>query len=84
MAGLTIYVLNRYACVFMSCHPSTLNGHLARYVQLGLLMRRECRERFPRHGKLKVIIYSQYSRWATPALGSEIITTTCRDACRDR
>ena len=30
-------------------HELTLNGPLARYAKLRVRMRRECRERFPRH-----------------------------------
>ena len=49
------------------------NGPLARYVKLRVRMRRECRERFPRH-----------RRWAIPTCITARASRTCRDACRDR
>ena len=71
------------------CHPTdTMNGYiwgpmgqsvylwhgpLARYVKLRVRMRRECRERFPRH-----------RRWAIPTCITARAWRTCRDACRDR
>ena len=71
------------------CHPTdTMNGFiwgpmgqsvylwhgpLARYVKLRVRMRRECRERFPRH-----------RRWAIPTCITARAWRTCRDACRDR
>ena len=51
----------------------TYNGPLARYVKLRVRMRRECRERFPRH-----------RRWAIPTCITARASRTCRDACRDR
>ena len=48
-------------------------GPLARYVKLRVRMRRECRERFPRH-----------RRWAIPTCITARASRTCRDACRDR
>ena len=48
-------------------------GPLARYVKLRVRMRRECRERFPRH-----------RRWAIPTYITARASRTCRDACRDR
>ena len=39
----------------------------------GLRMRRECRERFPRHRELAILICTTARAWRT-----------CRDACRDR
>ena len=50
-----------------------LHGPLARYVKLRVRMRRECRERFPRH-----------RRWAIPTCITARASRTCRDACRDR
>ena len=54
---------------------ASLNHHgpLARYVKLRVRMRRECRERFPRH-----------RRWAIPTCITARASRTCRDACRDR
>ena len=49
------------------------HGPLARYVKLRVRMRRECRERFPRH-----------RRWAIPTCITARASRTCRDACRDR
>ena len=49
------------------------HGPLARYVKLRVRMRRECRERFPRH-----------RRWAIPTCITARAWRTCRDACRDR
>ena len=51
----------------------TRHGPLARYVKLRVRMRRECRERFPRH-----------RRWAIPTCITARASRTCRDACRDR
>ena len=51
----------------------TCHGPLARYVKLRVRMRRECRERFPRH-----------RRWAIPTCITARASRTCRDACRDR
>ena len=53
--------------------PMYCNGPLARYVKLRVRMRRECRERFPRH-----------RRWAIPTCITARASRTCRDACRDR
>ena len=50
-----------------------VHGPLARYVKLRVRMRRECRERFPRH-----------RRWAIPTCITARASRTCRDACRDR
>ena len=55
------------------CSERTLHGPLARYVKLRVRMRRECRERFPRH-----------RRWAIPTCITARASRTCRDACRDR
>ena len=52
---------------------SSRHGPLARYVKLRVRMRRECRERFPRH-----------RRWAIPTCITARASRTCRDACRDR
>ena len=49
---------------------SLWHGPLAGYVQLGLCMRRECRECFPRHRGL--------------AIPTCITARSCRDACRNR
>ena len=48
------------------------HGPLARYVKLRLHMRRECRERFPRHRGLAILTCITARAWRT-----------CRDACRD-
>ena len=57
-----------------ACHLfGTCHGPLARYVKLRVRMRRECRERFPRH-----------RRWAIPTCITARAWRTCRDACRDR
>ena len=53
--------------------PFFWHGPLARYVKLRVRMRRECRERFPRH-----------RRWAIPTCITARASRTCRDACRDR
>ena len=50
------------------CH-----GPLARYVKLRVRMRRECRERFPRHRV-----------WAIPTFITARAWRTSRDACRGR
>ena len=59
------------------CMPMLLNyfshGPLARYVKLRVRMRRECRERFPRHRE-----------YAIPTCITARASRTCRDACRDR
>ena len=52
---------------------SARHGPLARYVKLRVRMRRECRERFPRH-----------RRWVIPTCITARASRTCRDACRDR
>ena len=52
---------------------NTHHGPLARYAKLGVRMRRECRERFPRH-----------RGWAIPTCITARAWRTCRDACRDR
>ena len=49
------------------------DGPLARYAILRVRMRRECRERFPRHCKQ-----------AIPTCITARASRTCRDACRDR
>ena len=49
------------------------HGPLTRYVKLWMCMRRECRERFPRHHGL-----------AIPTCITVRVWRTCRDACRDR
>ena len=54
-------------------HRRVSHGPLARYVKLRVRMRRECRERFPRH-----------RRWAIPTCITARASRTCRDACRDR
>ena len=56
-----------------SAPDSKVHGPLARYVKLRVRMRRECRERFPRH-----------RRWAIPTCITARAWRTCRDACRDR
>ena len=50
-----------------------VHGPLARYANLRVRMRRECRERFPRH-----------HRQAIPTCITARAWRTCRDACRDR
>ena len=49
------------------------NGPLARYAKLRVRMRRECRERFPRH-----------RGWAIPTCITARASPTCRDVCRYR
>ena len=49
------------------------HGPLARYAKLRVRMRRECRERFPRH-----------RGWAIPTCITARASRTCRDAFRDR
>ena len=67
-------VLNRSKLKFPNetTHPFD-HEPLARYVKLRVRMRRECRERFPRH-----------RRWAIPTCITARASRTCRDACRDR
>ena len=55
------------------CRISQWNGPLARYVNSGLCMRRDCRERFPRHRGL-----------AIPTCITARASRMCGDACRDR
>ena len=50
-----------------------MHGPLARYAKLRVRMRRECRERFPRH-----------RGWAIPTCITARASRTCRDAFRDR
>ena len=50
-----------------------VHGPLARYAKLRVRMRRECRERFPRH-----------RGWVIPTCITARASRTCRDACRDR
>ena len=52
---------------------SYVHGPLARHIKLRVRMRRECRERFPRH-----------RGWAIPTCITARAWRTCRDACRDR
>ena len=53
-------------------HRCSIHGPLARYAKLRVRMRRECRERFPRH-----------RGWAIPTCITARASRTCRDACRD-
>ena len=52
---------------------SYTHGPLARYGNLRVRMRRECRERFPRHLVLPIPKFITARAWRT-----------CRDACHDR
>ena len=83
---LWFYAISEHWC-YKSCWTPCINldkfmcpqndlahhGPLARYVKLRVRMRRECRERFPRH-----------RRWAIPTCITARASRTCRDACRDR
>ena len=64
------FLQNRYQEKQIYCLP---HGPLARYANLRVRMRRECRERFPRH-----------HRQAIPTCITARASRTCRDACRDR
>ena len=57
----------------MFCVTFFVNGPLARYAKLRVRMRRECRERFPRH-----------CRQVIPTCITARAWRTCRDACRGR
>ena len=53
----------------------------------GLRMRRECRERFPRHRRLAILACITARAWSRLAILACITARawrTCRDACRDR
>ena len=68
--SLAVFLLNRHSSIR---RVDISHGPFARYVKLRVRMRRECRERFPRH-----------RRWAIPTCITARAWRTCRDACRDR
>ena len=62
-----------YFVLASMCWPHDVMGLLPHTQNCGLCMRRECRERFPRHHGLAIPTCIMARAWRT-----------CRDACRDR
>ena len=69
---LTASLTYMFQCCF-ACDCPSVHRPLTRYVKLRMRMRRECRERFPRHRGLAIPTCITARAWRT-----------CRDACRDR